>query len=66
MGFHSKAVDLSAYLDKATYDSDEDGKIALAQLVDAVCSETEADNKIDAYPPSMTDEWKKYIMVYGI
>lgn len=40
--------------------------IALANLVDAVCSETEADDKIDAYPPSMTDEWKQYIMVYGL
>ncbi len=37
---------------KATYDPDADGKIALAQLVDAVCSETEADNKIAARVPS--------------
>ncbi|MBA7628712.1 hypothetical protein ES703_36207 [subsurface metagenome] len=35
---------------KATYDPDMDGIIALAQLLDAVCSETEADNKIAAIP----------------
>ncbi|GAJ14231.1 unnamed protein product [marine sediment metagenome] len=42
----------------------------LADLVNAVCSETDASTiaaaLIVAYPPSMTDEWKKFIMVYGI
>lgn len=33
---------------KSTYDPDADGKLALAQLIDAVCSETEAANKIAA------------------
>lgn len=33
---------------KAVYDPDKDGKIALAQLVAAVCSETEADTKVAA------------------
>lgn len=34
---------------KAVYDPDLDGLIALAQLVAAVCSETEADNKITSH-----------------
>lgn len=34
---------------KSTYDPDEDGLIALAQLVAAVCSETEADGKITTH-----------------
>jgi len=34
---------------KAVYDPNADGKIALAQLVDAVCSETEADGKITTH-----------------
>lgn len=34
---------------KAVYDPDLDGKIALAQLVDAVCSEAEADGKITTH-----------------
>ncbi|GAI70677.1 unnamed protein product [marine sediment metagenome] len=38
---------------KAVYDPDLDGLIALAQLVAAVCSETEADNKIAAAIPTV-------------
>ena len=34
---------------KSTYDPDEDGVIALAQLASAVCSETEADGKISTH-----------------
>lgn len=36
-------------MEKHTYDPDKDGLIALAQLVAAVCSETEADEKITTH-----------------
>ena len=39
---------------KAVYDPDLDGKIALAQLVDAVCSEAEAAALIAAYSTKVT------------
>lgn len=45
MGFGS-AADMT----RTVYDPDEDGLIALAQLVAAVCSETEADAKVAAIP----------------
>jgi hypothetical protein len=46
MGSHNKAA---GDMFKAVYDPDADGKIALAQLVDAVCSETEAAGLITAH-----------------
>lgn len=42
-------VDIAGDMVKSTYDPDKDGIIALAQLVAAVCSETEADGKITTH-----------------
>ena len=42
---------------KAVYDPDKDGLIAIAQLASAVCSETEADNKIAALVVATDTLW---------